>query len=306
MSTVPSLSDDEGRFKSLYDLSQKIVIVESVFRIFKRGELEVAALQDLSMNVNSGEVLAVVGKSGSGKTTLLKIIGGLIPPTIGRVWVDGRFVNRLRDHQLVEFRRNSVGFMFQESNLFERINVQDNIIYPQILAGRSTKEAKTRAEYLLEEVDLTERRNHRPNQLSGGERQRVALATALANDPALLLADEPTGELDTESSYAIVDLIRSLAHNLNKSAIIVTHDTTVGRRVDRQLLLQDGRVMGQKLEEEGDIFLEMDKHYNLSLPAPLCAKLDLGRFLQVFPHEGGILLKPVEKEVSKRLENPII
>jgi ABC-type lipoprotein export system ATPase subunit len=224
-----------------------IVVARDLVKVYGDGA-EVRALDGLTMTVERGEFVAVMGPSGSGKSTLLHILGALDRPTGGEVWVDGQNLARIRD--LDTFRARTVGFVFQLHNLIPTLTARENVEVPMMGQPVSRRERRRRVEELLERVGLRDRMNHLPNQMSGGERQRVAIARALANNPALLLADEPTGNLDSQSGAEVVALMRELNRGLGTTIIIVTHDPSVARRADRILLMRDGRIIGERCAEE--------------------------------------------------------
>jgi len=226
---------------------EAIVIARDLVKVYGDGA-EVRALDGLTMTVERGEFVAVMGPSGSGKSTLLHILGALDRPTGGEVWVDGQNLARIRD--LDTFRARTVGFVFQLHNLIPTLTARENVEVPMMGQPVSRRERRRRVEELLERVGLRDRMNHLPNQMSGGERQRVAIARALANNPALLLADEPTGNLDSQSGAEVVALMRELNRGLGTTIIIVTHDPSVARRADRILLMRDGRIIGERCAEE--------------------------------------------------------
>jgi len=219
------------------------VVCEDLIKIYKTGKIEVVALRGLNLNVSPGEFRAIVGPSGSGKTTLLNIIGGITKPTAGRVYVDGINIVDLPEKKLVEYRRRKVGFVFQFFNLVPTLTALENVELPMILAGMPREKRKQRAIELLRLVGLEDRMHHKPSELSGGEQQRVAIAAALANDPPLILADEPTGELDSVTSMQIAELFRKLHKELNKTVIVVTHDISVARLADRISRIADGVIV---------------------------------------------------------------
>jgi len=223
------------------DMSE--VICEDLIKIYKTGKIEVVALRGLNLKVEKGEFRAIVGPSGSGKTTLLNIIGGITKPTAGRVYVDGINIVDLPEKKLVEYRRRKVGFVFQFFNLVPTLTALENVELPMVLAGIPREQRKSRAIELLRLVGLEGRANHRPSELSGGEQQRVAIAAALANDPPLILADEPTGELDSVTSLQIAELFRRLHRELNKTVIVVTHDISVAKLADRISRIMDGVIV---------------------------------------------------------------
>jgi putative ABC transport system ATP-binding protein len=225
---------------------EAIVVARDLVKVYGDGA-EVRALDGLTMTVERGEFVAVMGPSGSGKSTLLHILGALDRPTSGEVWVNGQNLARIRD--LDTFRARKVGFVFQLHNLIPTLTARENVEVPLMGQPVGRRERRRRAEELLERVGLRDRMNHLPNQMSGGERQRVAIARALANNPALLLADEPTGNLDSQSGAEVVALMRELNRDLGTTVIIVTHDPSVARRADRILLMRDGRIIGERCAE---------------------------------------------------------
>jgi putative ABC transport system ATP-binding protein len=216
------------------------VKVKDLVKVYRLGKIEVQALRGLNMEVKAGELIAVIGPSGSGKTTLLNIIGGLDQATAGIVQVGDTLVTALSTTQLVEYRRKTVGHIFQTLNLIPTLTAAENIELPMIALGVPRKTRTERVQDLLEIVGLTDRANHKPEELSGGEQQRVAIAAALANDAPLLLADEPTGELDTVNAKIVVDYLVKVNRELGKTIIMVTHDPSVARAADRILRIEDG------------------------------------------------------------------
>ena len=216
------------------------VIVKDLIRVYRLGSVEVQALRGLSMEVDEGEMISIIGPSGSGKTTLLNIVGGLDQATGGYVQVGDIAVTALHPSQLVDYRRKTVGHIFQTLNLLPTLTAAENIELPMIALGASRGTRSKRVQELLEIVGLTDRANHKPEELSGGEQQRIAMATALANDAPLLLADEPTGELDTVNAKIVVDYLVKVKRELGKTIIMVTHDPSIARAADRILRIEDG------------------------------------------------------------------
>ncbi|MEM1592156.1 MAG: ABC transporter ATP-binding protein [Candidatus Bathyarchaeia archaeon] len=210
------------------------------------GKVIVQALRGVSFSVMEGEFLAVLGPSGSGKSTLLHLIGCLDRPDEGEIILDGKNVLKLSDDELAELRLKRIGFIFQFFNLLPRLTALENVELPLMLARVPEREAREKAKKLLELVGLGGRLNHKPSELSGGEQQRVAIARALVNDPKLVLADEPTGNLDTKSGWDIVNLMRKLNEEMNQTFIVVTHDQKVAEVADRIIYLRDGLVEGIK------------------------------------------------------------
>ncbi len=222
------------------------IVVKDLIRVYKTGKSEVIALRGLNLNVNDGEIIAIMGPSGCGKTTLLNLIGGLDKPTAGSITVDGQNIVNFQDDELVRFRRENVGFVFQFFNLVPTLTTYENIELPMRLSGKPAPKRKERVEELLSLVNMNERAMHKPDELSGGEQQRVALATALANDPRVILADEPTGELDTKTGREVLALFKTLRDKYNKTEIIVTHDQRISEFADRSLTIIDGLITGQQ------------------------------------------------------------
>jgi ABC-type lipoprotein export system ATPase subunit len=202
----------------------------------------VDALRGVNLVVPKGEVVSIMGTSGSGKTTLLNIIGGVDRPTVGEVKVDGVDIARLKESQLAVFRLEKIGFIFQFYNLFPMLSAFENIEFPLILAKKSKIEREARVWSLLEAVGMKDRADHRPDELSGGEQQRIGIARALANNPALVLADEPTGDLDSENATAFMKLVRQLNKTYTQTFLIVTHDPIVSKECDKIYMIRDGEL----------------------------------------------------------------
>ncbi|MDD9269154.1 ATP-binding cassette domain-containing protein [Paenibacillus sp. GCM10023248] len=217
---------------------------ENLVKIYKIADLEVVALQGLDLHVEAGELMAIIGNSGSGKSTLLNMLGGLDRPSAGRLTVDGKDLLNMKEKDLVKYKRESVGFVWQNNarNLIPYLTAQENVELPILLRGKRKRE---RALELLEAVGLSHRRNNKLNQLSGGEQQRVAIAIALANHPKLLLADEPTGSVDTNMANQILDLFRQLCRDLGITIVIVTHDPALAKKVDRVVAIRDGKTSSE-------------------------------------------------------------
>jgi len=206
------------------------------------GEVRVDALRGINMKINRGEMVSIMGPSGCGKTTLLNIIGSLDNPSSGQVLLERSDISRASEQQLTEIRRKSVGFIFQFYNLLPVLTALENVELPMLIAGIPKDERIRRATELLEKVDLLSRKDHKPDELSGGERQRVAIARALSNRPTILLADEPTGDLDTESGLAILNLLKEVNKTENQTLILVTHDSNIAKRANRVFHIKDGLV----------------------------------------------------------------
>jgi len=214
--------------------------IKDLVKVYRLGKIEVQALRGLSMEVKAGELISIIGPSGSGKTTLLNIVGGLDQATAGKVQVGETEVTALTTTQLVDYRRKIVGHVFQTLNLIPTLTAAENIELPMIALGIPRSKRAERTQELLKIVGLTDRAHHKPEELSGGEQQRVAIAAALANDAPVLLADEPTGELDTVNAKIVVDYLVKVNRELGKTIIMVTHDPSVARAADRILRIEDG------------------------------------------------------------------
>jgi putative ABC transport system ATP-binding protein len=216
--------------------------MQGVTKDYRLGKTIVRALRGLDLEISQGAIVAIMGPSGSGKSTLMHILGALDTPTKGTATVDGDDLERLKERQLVTLRGKKVGFVFQTFNLIQTLSAQRNVELPMIFQGVGAGERHRRASFLLKRVDLGDRVRHKPSELSGGERQRVAIARALANDPEIILADEPTGNLDTETGSAILALLKDLSRKDGKTVILVTHDPEAAEIADRIVRLRDGCV----------------------------------------------------------------
>lgn len=213
---------------------------EKVTRTFGAGRVEVTAVRDVSLQVAKGEIVLIMGPSGSGKTTLMLMLGALLRPSSGRIWVDGVEMSALSEHDLPHIRLKHFGFVFQDFNLLSALSVRENVEVALNLAGVKGRRARERSEALLNDLDLGGRLDFRPSQLSGGEKQRVAIARALATDPAVILADEPTANLDSQIGQEVTRLLRTIAKEQGRSVIIVSHDERIKDIADRVLWLEDG------------------------------------------------------------------
>ena len=225
--------------------------IKKSYFIGKPNELEV--LHGVDLTVYNGEFLAIVGESGSGKSTLMNIIGALDKSTEGQYILDGTDINAAGDKELSSIRNKKVGFVFQTFNLIGRQSALKNVELPMLYAGYSKKERSERAKQLLEEVGMSDRIKHRPNELSGGQKQRVAIARAMANEPSIILADEPTGALDTETSAKVMEIFKKLNKDMGKTIVLITHNPELAEQCDRILTLRDGRFINERRMTDGII-----------------------------------------------------
>jgi putative ABC transport system ATP-binding protein len=218
-----------------------LISMHNIWKTYQMGSEQVHALRDVSFSVRKGEYLAIIGPSGSGKSTLMNLIGCLDTPTSGQYWINGNLVSELSDDELARIRNKEIGFVFQTFNLLARATALHNVELPLIYAGFNSTERREKAKQALKSVDLTDRMMHKPNELSGGQRQRVAIARALVNNPSILLADEPTGALDTHTSYEIMNLFERL-HADGNTIIVVTHEPDIAARAHRIISIRDGMI----------------------------------------------------------------
>ncbi len=219
------------------------ILTKDLIKVYRTGKSEVIALRGLDMHVDDGELVAVRGPSGGGKTTFLNILGGIDRPTAGRIEVGGSNLVDFSTGELVRYRLRQTGFVFQFFNLVPTLTAEENIELPMRLASRNGEARKARTKELLDLVGLARRARHRPDELSGGEQQRIAIAVALSNDPPLLLADEPTGELDTKTGQEVLNLFQRLNQDLKKTIVVVTHDARVAEIANRVLDIRDGKIV---------------------------------------------------------------
>lgn len=224
-----------------------IVDLENVKKIYKLGEVEVYALRGISLKIYEGEFIAIVGKSGSGKSTCLNLIGCLDKPTSGRVKLVGKDITKLSENELAKIRGKTIGFVFQMFNLIPTLNTLENVMLPMIFQNVKKEERIRRAKEIIKLVGLEKRMFHKPNELSGGERQRVAIARALVNNPKLILADEPTGNLDSKSGRMIIDLLIKINKERKTTLVVVTHDYELASLAKRIIKLEDGKIVEEKI-----------------------------------------------------------
>ncbi|HWT27069.1 MAG TPA: ABC transporter ATP-binding protein [Mobilitalea sp.] len=265
-----------------------IIQCDNLVKIYKTKDSEVLALQGLDMNISEGELMAIVGKSGSGKSTFLNMIGGLDLPSAGRLFVDGKDLFKMSKKSLTEYKKRTVGFVWQNNarNLFPYLNALQNIQVPMIFT--SEKKRKEHAEALLELVGLAHKKYNRLGELSGGEQQRIAIAIAMANQPKILLADEPTGSVDKHTAEYILDVFREVNRTLNTTIIIVTHDINLSKKVNRVVSIQDGKISSElhakqdyrdrmdnitMFEDSHDEFTILDRVGRLQLPQEMLEKM---------------------------------
>jgi len=281
-----------------------------LFKIYKRADIEVVALRGLDLKVGQGELMAIVGASGSGKTTLLNILSGLDRPSAGQVRVGDRDLLDISDRELVEYRRTEVGFVWQSTgrNLLPYLTAKENVALPMAIASIGAKARNERAGELLATLGLGNHMNRLPDQLSGGEQQRVAIAVALANNPPLLLADEPTGELDTQSSIDMFERLRDMAYKFGVTVVVVTHYAGVAQFVDRVAHIRDGRIDSEVLmkeladasgERKAEEYVVVDRAGRLQLPQEFVEKLHLEGLVKVDMRSGQVYISPSHDEESK-------
>ncbi len=225
----------------------EILKVENLTKTYGKGETKVNALDNISFSVEKGEFVAIVGSSGSGKSTLLHLLGGVDRPTSGKVYIDNKDIYALNDDNLAIFRRRQIGIIYQFYNLIPILNVKENILLPCNLDGKDV--SKDRLEEVLEVLNLKERENHLPNELSGGQQQRVSIGRAIINNPTIVLADEPTGNLDSKASEEIVTLLKMSNKKYKQTVIMITHDLEIASRADRVITIDDGKIIKDEKNE---------------------------------------------------------
>ena len=287
------------------------VVCDDLFKIYKVAELEVVALRGLDLRVEPGEVVAIVGASGSGKSTLLNILAGYDAPSAGRVTVNGKDLLRMSSRDAEQYRQHDVGFIWQQTgrNLFPYLTTLENVALPMMLTGSSTADRGQRAEELLTLVGLSHRMQHTPEKLSGGEQQRVAIAVALANSPPLLLADEPTGELDDATAAEILDVFGAINQELGTTVLIVTHDVDIAYKVGRVVMIRDGkmsteirrkvtfqRMSGSITDQPLEEFILVDASGRVQIPREYLEELNIKEKARLTVRDGHVALMPEEQE----------
>ncbi|MCY3882217.1 MAG: ABC transporter ATP-binding protein [Dehalococcoidia bacterium] len=294
MTTFPDTETDTAPY----------IVCEDLFKIHKSDELEVVALRGLDLKVRGGELMAIVGASGSGKSTLLNILAGLDQPSAGRAFVGGRDLLTMTEGEMVRYRRSAVGFIWQQTgrNLIPYLTATQNVELPLMLDGVEAGAARERANELLAAVNLEHRHDHHPEQLSGGEQQRVSIAVALANRPPLLLADEPTGELDAIGADSVYEVLGELNARYGVTIIIVTHDPEIASRVNRVVAIRDGRTsmeIFRRVEKTGgvthvvhDEYVLVDSAGRLQVPREFLDRLSISERAKLFLGEGRVEVLP--------------
>ena len=278
-------------------MPENYIYAEELFKIYKTDELEVVALRGLDLQVAKGEMMAIVGASGSGKSTFLNILAGLDTPSAGQITVGNRDLLRMKDEDLVDYRRREVGFIWQQTgrNLIPYLTALQNIEAPMILEGVKRRIAKARAQELLTAVGLSDKARRRPNELSGGEQQRVAIGVALANEPPLLLADEPTGELDSATADEVFRVLREINRSTEVTVVIVTHDREITSRVDRVVAMRDGKASTELVrnsESSGvDELAVVDRSGRLQIPREYLDEANIQRRARIDLTDGKVTIK---------------
>ena len=293
-----------------------IIECDNLVKIYKTPDLEVLALQGLDLTVDYGEMMAIIGNSGSGKSTLLNMLGGLDRPSAGKLMVDGKDLFKLSDKELVEYKQKTVGFVWQNNarNLLPYLTAIQNVMMPMLFSDEKHK--RERAEMLLEMVRLPHKKNSKLSMMSGGEQQRVAIAIALANQPRLLLADEPTGAVDQKTSDYVLDMLRDINRESGVTVVIVTHDQLLAKKVNRVVAIRDGKISSERIMKESyldrlhdisamtdvneiqDEYAVLDKAGRIQLPADMLQKLGVtGKRVRMEMRDGEIVIRrPLEEE----------
>ncbi len=297
---------------------QAMIECENLVKIYKTKDIEVLALQGLEVRIDKGELMAIIGNSGSGKSTFLNMIGGLDRPSAGRLIVDGKDLFKLNEKELVEYKRKTVGFVWQNNarNLLPYLTAWQNVQMPMLFESGAKK--KQRALELLDMVGLSHRRNNRLNQLSGGEQQRIAIAIALANNPKILLADEPTGSVDVKTGAYILDMFRDINRNTDLTIVIVTHDRLLSKKVNRVVAIRDGKISSERVmrqsyrdrlqdisaftdaSEVQDEFAILDRAGRVQIPRDMLEQMNIhGNKIRMEMKDGKIIIERPEIDVEK-------
>jgi len=283
-----------------------LIECKEVIKIFydAKSNLKVPALRGVDLSAEEGDLIALIGPSGSGKSTFINLLAGHDTPSSGEIKFKGKPINRYSGREMNAYRRDHIGFLYQmpERNLLGNLNVQQNILLPMKLSDKwGFGEQRKRVKELLSALEITQRKDHKPYQLSGGEAQRVGLAVALANDPEILLADEPTGELDSITTAKIIDYLKKLNSDFGKTVIVVTHDPRFARMTDKTLKIQDGRFSGYYVNKEESTFAEseqhsyVDKYGTLTIPENFRKTAGIGDYVKLKIVNGELILTPVNR-----------
>jgi len=231
-------------------MQEPLIKLNNVWKIYKLGKIKLTVLKGINLQVNAGDFMTIMGSSGSGKSTLMYILGSLDTPTKGKVFFEGKDVSIFSSNELAKIRGKKIGFVFQQFNLLHNLTALENVMLPMIFQGASEEKRKERAEELLVSVNLGNRLNHRPGELSGGEQQRIAIARALSNDPDIIIADEPTGNLDSTTGKTIMEILTKLHQDKNKTMVIVTHDPKIASYSKNIVNIRDGQIIHNHLQAE--------------------------------------------------------
>jgi putative ABC transport system ATP-binding protein len=231
-------------------MESALIKLENVWKIYQEGEMELSVLKDISLEIAPGAFVVILGPSGSGKSTLLHMLGCLDLPTRGKILLGDRDISKMSEDELAQVRGRKIGFIFQQFNLLHNLNALENVMLPMIFQGKSERERRKRAESLIGSLGLAERMSHRPTELSGGEQQRIAIARALSNDPEIIVADEPTGNLDSATGKKIMEILVDLHKKEEKTIIVVTHDATIAHYSNQIINIKDGQLIKNHLAQE--------------------------------------------------------
>jgi ABC-type lipoprotein export system ATPase subunit len=313
---LPSAEREARRQRPRYG-EKAMIVCDNLVKIYKIADLEVVALQGLDLLVERGEFVALVGASGSGKSTLLNVLGGLDVPSAGRAVVAGHQLTELSAHEQTAYLRQVIGFVWQQTsrNVLSYLTALENVTLPMVFDGLPQHEREARGRLLLEQVGLADRSDHRPDRLSGGEQQRVAIAVALANEPDVLLADEPTGELDSTTAGEIFDLLRRINREQGLTIVVATHDPLVSTQVGRTVSIRDGRVSSEVLRDgtiavdghdapEATEYAVLDRVGRLQLPRAYVDALGLARRVRVVLEDDHLSIWPDGSTRVPRVDDP--